>query len=324
MNPENSNPPPETAPAPAPRANLRVIGLGNAGAQLVERLREMDLPETFLAVVNSDKAALADAGVTEKLEISAKWLGAHGHRSEPGRTELDAQESALKPLCEGAETVAIVAGLGGRAGTQLSLSLARAAKQSGAHVLAFVTMPFDCEGSVRYSKARQALDRLRAVADMVFCLPNQRVAGQLDEATNLADAYAVPARLMVECVRAVLHAGCASTLMGLQFPDICALLKERHAETVFAVAQSEGADRAANLVKQLTEHPLLRGGRALAETDGLSLCVLGGPDLRVADVNQVMQQLGRHSHNAPMVMGAGVNPAFAGKLTGVLLVSAPP
>src|SRR5580765_1152171 len=126
MNSENSNPTPEQTPAP--RAAIRVIGVGNAGAQLVESLRAAELADTSFAVVNSDKQSLATCCVAEKLEIPAKLLGGHGHRSEPGRTELDAQEAALKPLCDGAEVVAIVGGLGGRAGTQLSLSLACAAK----------------------------------------------------------------------------------------------------------------------------------------------------------------------------------------------------
>lgn len=321
MNSEHSN----SAPGQpcAPRAAIRVIGAGNAGVQLVEMLRALELPDTGYAAVNSDKPSLAASGAAEKLEIPARLLGGHGHRSEPGKTELDAQEAALQPLCHGAEILALVAGLGGRAGTQLMLSLARTGKKAGAMVLAFVTMPLDCEGSVRYSKARQGLERLRAVADIVFCLPHQEVAGHIDESTSLADTYAVPAHLLVDCVCTVLRATRTSPLMGLAFGDVCALLKERHAETAFAVAEAEGADRAADLVKKLLEHPLLRGGKLLAGTDSISISVVGGPDLRVADVNRIMQQLGRHNSGAPVVMGAGICPALTGRLAAVMLVTTP-
>jgi hypothetical protein len=148
---ETPNPPtPETAPGPA-RYRLKIFGTGTAGVALLAQLRADEFgPAPFVAVDSISGAA----GGREKIEIARSLLGGRGsHSSEPGKVELEGQFNAVKAACADCDTVFILAGLGGRTGCWMSLAVARAAREAGAQVFAFVTLPFDCEGSVRFSQA---------------------------------------------------------------------------------------------------------------------------------------------------------------------------
>jgi len=307
---------PELTPA---RCGLKIFGAGSAGVAMLAQLRAGELlPAQFVAV---DTPSPTSTGEIETIEVCKSLLGGHGsHRSEPGKVELEGQCNAVKSACTNCATVFVLAGLGGRTGSWMSSAVARAAKEAGAMVFAFVTLPFDCEGSVRFSKARQALERLEAVCDFVFIQPHQDYCVQHSESLSLVEAYRPANQRLLAGVRHVAGALSGSTIMGIGFTDLCTMLRERHAQVLFAVGGSAATNRAGAVVEELLAHPRLQNGKLLGEAETVAVSLLGAQDLRMADVNHVMQELGRHWHGTSQLMSASVGSEAQGPLGALLLV----
>jgi cell division protein FtsZ len=104
-------------------------------------------------------------------------------------------------------------------------------------------------------------------------------------------------------------------LIQIHFDDLCALVRDRHSESVFATVEAAGAGRSREVVEKLLAHPLLDEGRALAESDAVLVSLLGGKDLTMAEVNRVMEQIGRQCEHAQIIMGAAVDAAMKNKLS---------
>jgi len=315
MNHQPENPadsPAETNFAPV----VKIIGVGNAGIAMLGALDPAEFAAAQLAVVNTDAAAFAGSPATMKIHLENKLLRGLGSGGDPERSRAMAEEqfSMLKSACEGANVVFILAGLGGGAGSGISPILAKAAREAGALVLAFVTLPFECEGNRRELQAQQNLAHLKATADGVICLPSQRIFKLINENTSLLDTFRVTGGFVVEAVRGVWHLLMRPGLIQVHFGDLCALLRDRHAENAFAFVEATGAGRAREVVENILSHPLLDEGRALAESDAVLVSLTAGKDLSMAEINLVIDQVKRQCIHAQIIMGAAVDAAMKDKL----------
>jgi cell division protein FtsZ len=192
--------------------------------------------------------------------------------------------------------------------------LARAAKESGALVLAFVTLPFTCEGNRRLQQAQQGLEQLKAVADGVICLPCQKTFKLIDENTSVLDTFRIAGDLLAESIRGVWRLLTRPGLIQIHFDDLCALVRDRHFESAFASVEASGPARSREVVEKLLAHPLLDEGHALAESNAVLVSLVGGKDLTMADVNRVMEQITRHCEQAQIIMGAAVDETLKNRL----------
>jgi len=128
----------------------------------------------------------------------------------------------------------LIAGLGAARASGISPVLARAAREAGALVLAFVTLPFTCEGNRRQQQAEQDSNQLKSVADGVICLRARKTFKLIDENTSVLDTFRITDELLVESVRGVWRLLTRKGLIQIHFDDLCALLRDRHSESVFA------------------------------------------------------------------------------------------
>jgi cell division protein FtsZ len=316
---ENQNSSLAEIPAVPPRCPLKIFAAGGAGAALMQPLAADPALAAELVVV--DTGGAPGAG-TRHIEIARAWLGGHGsHRSEPGKVELEAQAAAVRGACAHTDAVFILAGLGGRTGSWMSDAIAREARAAGAAVYAFVTLPFNCEGSVRFSKARQALDRLANHCDFVFVQAHEDFHASQAAEVSLREAYAPAGGRLLAALQHVAAALTGHPIMGIGFADLCALLRERNVPVVFAVGRGEGAQRAATVTAELLAHPRLRGGKSLAEAEIVAVSLVGGQDLRMADVNGVMPELGQHWQDTSHLLSATATAAAEAPLRALLLVA---
>ena len=267
--------------------------------------------------INTDGASLSASAATVKIQLETKLLRGLGTGGDPerGRAIAEEQFSTLKTACEGADVVLIVSGLGGGAGSGISPVLARAAKETGALVLAFVTLPFLCEGNRRQQQAQQSLEQLKSAADGVICLPSQRTFKLIDENTSVLDTFRITGGLLVGGLRGVWQLLTRPGLIQIHFDDLCALVRNRHSESSFAFVEAAGAGRSREAVEKLLAHPLLDEGRALAEADAVLVSLMGGNELTMAEVNRVVEQISRHCEPAQVIMGAAVDPELNGRLS---------
>ena len=188
--------------------------------------------------------SLAASSAAEKVHLETQLLRGLGTGGDPdrGRALAEEQLPKLKSLCEGADVVFILAGLGGGAGTGISPVLARAAKEAGALVLGFVTTPFDCEGGRRQRLAQHGLAELKAAADGVICLPNQKVFKMIDENTSVLETFKITNDFLADGVRGVWRLLMHKGLIEIHFADLAALLRDRHAESCLRRGRGHGAD----------------------------------------------------------------------------------
>ena len=303
--------------------SVKVFGVGGAGINVVEMLIKSALPGVGFVAVDVDAQTLAASGASEKVHLETRLLRGLGSGGDPDRGRALAEEHLprLKSLCEGTDMVFILAGLGGGAGTGVAPVLARAGKEAGALVMAFVTTPFQCEGSRRQQLAQHGLAELKSTADGAICLPNRKVSQMIDENTSLLDTFQITNEFLATGVRGIwrllLHKG----LIEIHFADLAALVRDRHAESVFAVAEAMGPARSREVLERLLAHPILDGGQMLAESEAVLVSVLGGVDLTMAEVNRVMEQVHRQCEHAQVIMGAAIDEAFNDRLA-VTLVAA--
>jgi len=309
MNPESKVVPPATNLP----VRMKIFGVGGAG---VAMLGAIDFPGADIAAVDTDPLALTAFAGQEKILLETKMLRGLGTGGDPerGRELAEAHFAQLKSSCSGSEVIFLFAGLGGGAGTGMTPVLARAAKEAGALVLAFVALPFDCEGSRRHQQARNGLEQLKATADGVICLPCQKVAALLDPNLSLLDTFKSTTQILLDGARGVWRLLTHRGLIPLHFADLCAVLRERQAESWFAAVEAAGPDRANAVVEKLFAHPVMDGGEVLANAEAALVSLMGGPDLSLADVNRVMEQIKQRNPRAQLLLGAVVNEQFRDRL----------
>ena len=315
MNMENQHPLFETSEISGQPA-VRIIAVGNAGDALLSALGAAEFAGAQFAAVNTDAAALAASVAPVKIHLENKLFRGLGSGGDPerGRVLAEEQFSTLKSACEGANVVFILAGLGGGAGSGISPILAKAAHEAGALVLAFVTLPFECEGNRREAQAHAALEQLKAAADGVICLPSQKIFKLIDENSTLVETFQVTGGFLIEGVRGVWSLLTRPGLIQVHFGDLCALIRDRHAENAFAFVEASGPGRAREVAEKILNHPLLDEGRALAESDAVLVSLTAGKDLTMAEVNRVMEQVKRQCSQAQIIMGAAVDGTIKEKL----------
>jgi cell division protein FtsZ len=319
MENSTSTPLPPAAGQPA----VKIFGVGNAGVAMLDTVRTPEFAAANFIALNTDAASLAASAAPVKFHLENKLfhgLGSGGD-ADRGRVLAEEQFATLKSACEGASVVFILAGLGGGAGSGISPVLARAAREAGALVLAFVTLPFDCEGNRRAAQAQQSLDQLKAAADGVICLPSQRIFRLINENTGLVETFRVTGGLLLEGVRGVWQLLTRPGLIQIHFTEVCALIRDRHAENAFAFVEAAGAGRAREAVEKLLAHPLLDEGRALAESDAVLVSLTAGKNLTMAEVSRVMDEVKRHCAHAQIIMGAAVDEALQEKLCVILIAA---
>ena len=232
---------------PGPRnCSIKIIGVGSAGTGVLRQLHLSGEDGCAALALNTDPVT-----DMECLPLDAKQLR-NVDAAEAGQTEaaLASELPRLKDWCAGADVVFVVAGLGGKTGSAVSHIAARVARESGALVLGFVAMPFEFEGGRRLRQARMGLDKLKAAADGVVCLPNQKIFKLVDENTSVLDAFRVAGELLAGAVRGARRLLAAGGLIDIHFEELCELLRGSHAESLFATAEASGPERAGAVVEK--------------------------------------------------------------------------
>ncbi len=303
--------------------SLRVLGVGGAGCNAVTQLAEQPLAGVEFALLNTDAAALQRVAQGQRVLIGERTMRGLGAGGDPERGRAAAEEDAgvIRQICEGADVVFVVAGMGGGTGTGAAPIVARVAQEVGALVVGIVVLPFECEGLPRQRRAAQGLNMLKAVADAVICLPNQRVLHMIDEKTSLLDAFRLANDLVAQGVSGLWRMLAKPGLINVDFADLCAVMRGRHAESSLASVEARGENRTEIVLQKLLAHPLIEGGAGLAEVGQMLVCIVGGPELSMRDVNHIVEQLRRHGEQAHLVMGAAIEEDFRDRIRVTLVAS---
>ncbi|MGC3958904.1 MAG: cell division protein FtsZ [Verrucomicrobiota bacterium] len=303
--------------------HVKIIGVGTAGTLIVNGLERAEFAPAEFAFINTDSSAMV--GPSRQLLLESKPLRGLGTGGDPERGRKLAEENfeALKAICADAEVVFLVAGLGGGAGSGVLPVLARAAREQGALTLAFVSLPFECEGNRRAQLAQQALAQLQKVCDGLLCLPNEKAFQLLPANVGFLDAFRRTSQFLVDGLRGIWRLLQHRGMIEIHFDELCAVLRERHGESHFATVAASGAERTNEVIAKIPAHPLLDGGKALESAASVIVSILGGPDLGMTDVNRVMADINQRCPKARVIMGAAVAEDFSERLVVTIIATHP-
>jgi cell division protein FtsZ len=309
----------ESDNATSRRFRLKLIGVGGAGGNCINQIATAagTLEGVELLAVNTDLQALGAITGAETLQIGAGITRGLGTGGDPELGAAAAQQDSdrLESSLQHADVVFITAGLGGGTGTGASPIIAKLAKEQGALVLAFVAMPFTFEGSRRRSQAELGLEQLKAQADAVICVPNDRLTRIVGENAPVTEAFRCGNQIVANGVGAIWQLVSRKGLINLDFADLRATLGGKHGEGVFSHGEATGPDRLRDAMKELMDNPLFEGNETLARADGLLVSILGGPELTLADVQRAVEPISRIAQRAHVIMGAAIDDSFTDRLS---------
>jgi cell division protein FtsZ len=314
----------ETETGTRPTQDFRVVAVGRAGIAAMEQLcGDATLSGVDLIAMHTDRDMVGRSRATFRHCLNAgqpRGLGAGGDPSL-GQAAAERESGEIRQLLQGARMVFVLTGLGAGTGTGAAPVVARIARESGALVLGVATLPFHCEGRLRSGHAQAGLQSLKAAADAVITVPNQRVLSMLDRNTPAVEVFATANRLLVDGIRGLWQLLTRPGLIQLDFASLERLLRGRHSESVFASVSASGDHRAREVVERLLASPFLSPDPVLASADAVLVAVTAGPDVPFAEIEMVLAHVQRQADQAQVVTGTSVDPALAGGLRVTLVAS---
>jgi cell division protein FtsZ len=317
--PENMMSPRPEPPAPEPESSyapsappigapqLRVIGVGGAGVNAVNRMIEAEVGGVNFIAVNTDAQSLQQSSAPLTLQIGAdltRGLGS-GSDAERGRAAAMEDVDRIKSVLKGADMVFITAGEGGGTGTGAAPVVARLARELGALTVGVVTKPFGFEGSRRAQAAEQGIQILSDEVDTLIVVPNNRLLSVLDRNTSMTEAFRVADDVLRQGVQGISDLITLPGLINLDFADVRTIMA--HAgPALLGIGMGTGDKRATDAAAQAASSPLLE--TTLEGARGILLSITGGHDLSLWEVNEAAQAVAEAAHpDANIIFGAMVD-----------------
>src|SRR4051812_48597585 len=296
---------------------IKLVGVGGAGSNAVDRLKMENLERLQLAVINTDYQALASSPVQDKILIGmsvTRGLGAGGD-PDLGRMAAEADREKISKIVKDCDLVFLVTGMGGGTGSGASPVVAEIAAETGALVIAFVTMPFSFEGGRRLKQAEEGLRALRQVCDAVIPLPNDVLLQEAADNETVLDSFSRADEWIGRGVKSIWAMLFKTGLINLDFATLRQAFQQRGGKTLFGLGAGTGENAIVDVISSLKLCPLLHTPEFSRKADRLLVNITGGADLTLPKVNELMtaitEQFGRDSH---IIMGAVIDEGMPGKV----------
>jgi cell division protein FtsZ len=309
--------PPAPTPEPEPRRAqsrapvtqpvLRVVGVGGAGVNAVNRMIEAGVEGVEFIAINTDLQSLEQSLAGTTVHIGNEATRGLGSGSDPelGRMSAVEEYDRLKALLKGADMVFITAGAGGGTGTGAAPVVARISREVGALTVGIVTKPFAFEGARRGDQADRGVDELGREVDTLIVIPNSRLLTVLDKKTSMVEAFQVADDVLRQGVQGVSDLITLPGLINLDFADVRTIMYEA-GQALLGIGMGVGEHRAMDAVEHAIESPLLE--TSLDGARSILLSITGGNDLSLWEVNEAAKAVSEAAHpDANIIFGAMVD-----------------
>jgi cell division protein FtsZ len=303
---------------------IKIVSVGGAGLNALDRIVLDGLERADVVAINTDVHSLTSSVATRKVQLGrsvSRGLGAGGDPDVGYQAALESADEIQEALAD-ASVIFICAGLGGGTGSGAAPYIAQAARDAGALVISFVTLPFGFEGKRRNAQAREALVRLSEFAHAVVCFENDRMADLTSPQAGIHQAFAMADMTISQSVRSIVNLIQRPGLIRIGFDDLLAALRTRNSRCLFAYGESDSDNRAHDALTQALKSPLMDRGRMLADATHVLVQVAGGPSVTLSEVEILMQELGRHvSDQTQILFGAAVDARLGDRLSVTIISS---
>jgi cell division protein FtsZ len=300
---------------PLRNAKMKVVGVGGAGGNAVNRMVDERLEGVEFISMNTDGQALKTSKAQITIQIGKKLtrgLGA-GARPEVGRQALAESEEEVRRALEGADLVFVTAGMGGGTGTGAAPLVAEIARDMGALTIGVVTRPFSFEGKKRERQAMQGLAELRRCVDTMIVVPNDRLLAVVPKGTSFKDALKTADEVLLNATQGISDLISVTGEVNVDFADVRTVMASR-GPALMGSGFGEGENRAQEAAQEAISSPLL-DNVSIAGARGVLINITGGMDLAIDEVTTISSIIqGEAGDDAEIIFGAVHDPALQGKI----------
>ena len=273
-------------------ATIKVIGVGGAGNNAVNRMIEADIKGVDFIAVNTDRQALQISKAKTKIQIGEKITRGLGAGANPdiGAQAAEESKAEVAEVLRGADMVFVTAGMGGGTGTGAAPIVAQAAKEMGILTIGVVTKPFTFEGKKRLSQAERGIESLKGKVDTLVVIPNDKLLQIVDRKTSIIEAFKMADDVLRQGVQGISDLIAIPGLVNLDFADVKTIMLNQGMAHM-GVGRASGENRAEDAAKEAIQSPLLE--TSIEGAKGVIINITGGDNLGLHEVNTAAELVQR-------------------------------
>ena len=273
-------------------ATIKVIGVGGAGNNAVNRMIEAGIKNVEFIAVNTDRQALQLSKASTKIQIGEKLTRGLGAGANPDIGAQAAEESRTEvaEALRGADMVFVTAGMGGGTGTGAAPIVAGTAKEMGILTIGVVTKPFTFEGKKRLAQAERGIESLKGKVDTLVVIPNDKLLQVIDRKTSIIEAFRMADDVLRQGVQGISDLIAVPGLINLDFADVKTIMLDRGMAHM-GIGRASGENRAEDAAKQAIQSPLLE--TSIEGARGVIINITGGSDVGLHEANTAAELVQR-------------------------------
>ena len=289
---------------------LKVVGVGGAGNNVVNRMVKAGTQGVEFIAINTDKQALAVSNADQKLQIGEKMTHGQGAGSDPEVGKRSAEESRnnIAKCIEDADMVFITAGMGGGTGTGAAPTVAEIAREAGVLTVGVVTKPFKFEGKRRMDQANAGIKELLGRVDSLLIIPNDRLKYATDQKVTLANAFEIADDVLKQAVTSISDLIKNTGFINLDFADVTCIMKNAGFAHM-GVGHAAGKGKAEDAARMAVASPLME--TSINGARGVLINITGSEDMGLEDVEAAANLVQEAAHpDANIIFGATFDPSM--------------
>ena len=302
-------------------AKIKVIGVGGAGNNAVDRLIESGLQSAEYIVVNTDNQALARSKSANRIQIGVKLTKGLGAGADPsvGRAAAEENKEAIQEALKDTDLLFITAGMGGGTGTGAAPVIAKIAKEMKILTVAVVTLPFNFEAKRRMDNAVAGVEELRKSVDSIITIPNDKIRQVVPKGTSFSDSLKVADEVLRQGIRGIAELIVKPSLINLDFADVKTTLKGRGLAHM-GIGVAKGEKRISDAVRCAVCSPLLN--TTIEGASSVILNIIGGKDLSLDEVVMAADLVrGVIDYSANVIFGACIDENMSDEVEVVIIAT---
>ncbi|MEI8105046.1 MAG: cell division protein FtsZ [Actinomycetes bacterium] len=295
-------------------AVIRVIGVGGAGLNALDRMMDAGITQVDFVAVNTDIQQLQMSDAPTKIHIGSELTEGLGSGADPeiGRRAAEEGYDQIKRALRGSDMVFVTAGEGGGTGSGATPVVARIARELGALTVGIVTTPFKFEGTRRMKQADDGVDTLRANCDTVIVIPNDRLLEVLDKSTSMLDAFRIADDVLRQGVQGICDLITNPGIINLDFADVRTIMKDA-GSALMGIGFATGENRAVEAAERALRSPLI--DTEIVGARGILLSIAGGDDLSLYEVNEAAEVIrSAATDDTNIIFGATLDERLTGQI----------
>ena len=275
-------------------ATIKVIGVGGAGNNAVNRMIEAGIKNVEFISVNTDRQALNLSKANSKIQIGEKLTRGLGAGANPdiGTQAAEESRSEIAEVLKGADMVFVTAGMGGGTGTGAAPIVAATAKELGILTIGVVTKPFTFEGKKRLAQAERGVASLKGKVDTLVVIPNDKLLQVIDRKTSIVEAFRMADDVLRQGVQGISDLIAVPGLINLDFADVKTIMLNQGMAHM-GVGRASGENRAEDAAKQAIQSPMLE--TSIEGAKGVIINITGGSDIGLHEANTAAELVQRNA-----------------------------